>query len=204
MFHVKHQGWAEDLLSLGSVAAPKGLEGLAAFEEALRLRAIPRGYVAAGDVEKLWERHILDSLRALPEIPPEARVVDLGSGAGLPGLPLAIVLPDRPFTLIEMRRGRAAFLESVVDDLGLRNARVLLGKVETADGPFDVCLARAFSGPTGSWIAAEPLLSEAGRLVYWAGAGLDEDELDGSVPSWRLSTPSGLAQSGPLVIMGRQ
>lgn len=204
MFHVKHQGWAEDLLSLGSIATHQGLEGLAAFEEALRLRAVPRGYVAAGDVDKLWERHILDSLRALPEIPPKARIADLGSGAGLPGLPLAIVLPDHSFTLIEVRRGRAAFLESVIDDLGLRNAKVLLGKVETAEGPFDSCLARAFLGPAGSWIAAEPLLSEAGQLVYWAGMGFDEDELGGAVPSWRLSTPSGLAQSGPLVIMGRQ
>ena len=85
----------------------------------------------------------------LPEIPPEARVADLGSGAGLPGLPLAIVLPDRSFTLIEMRRGRAAFLESVVDDLGLRNAKVLLGKVETAEGPFDVVPRARLLGPDG-------------------------------------------------------
>jgi 16S rRNA (guanine527-N7)-methyltransferase len=204
MFHVKHQGWAEDLRSLGYAGSPDTFESLMAFEAALRGRAIPRGYVAVGDAERLWDRHILDSLRALPEISPEARVADLGSGAGLPGIPLAIAKPDCSFTLIEMRRGRAAFLESVVDDLDLRNTNVLLGKIATSGGPFDVCLARAFSGPTASWIAAEPLLGATGQLVSWAGSGFDEDELAGSVPSWRLSTPSGLAEPGPLVIMGRQ
>jgi 16S rRNA G527 N7-methylase RsmG len=106
--------------------------------------------------------------------------------------------------LIEVRRGRAAFLESVVDDLGLGNVEVFLGKTSAVPGRFGVCLARAFASPAASWKAASPLLEDAGTLIYWGGTGFDEDELAGSVPSWRVSTPPGLAESGPLVIMGRQ
>ena len=201
---MKHEAWALDLRKLGSELDAERLDRLAAYEEALRERAVPRGFVSAGDADRLWERHIRDSLRALTELPREARIADLGSGAGLPGLPLAIAAPSCSFSLIEVRRGRAAFLESVVDGLGLRNVDVFLGKTTSIPGRFDVCLARAFASPVGSWRSAAPMLEDAGSLIYWAGSGFKEDELVGSVPSWRVSTPSGLAESGPLVIMGRQ
>ena len=204
MFHVKHEAWAQDLRRLGSELDADRLGGLAAYEEALRERAVPRGFVSAGDADRLWERHIRDSLRALPELPQEARIADLGSGAGLPGIPLAIAAPSCSFSLIELRRGRAAFLESVVDGLGLPNVDVFLGKTTSVQERFDMCLARAFASPVATWTAASPILEDAGKLIYWAGVGFKADELAGSVPSWRVSTPSGLAESGPLVIMGRQ
>jgi 16S rRNA (guanine527-N7)-methyltransferase len=204
MFHVKHEARALDLRELGFELDADPLDGLAAYEVILRERAVPRGFVSAGDIDRLWERHIRDSLRALPELPRGARIADLGSGAGLPGVPLAIAAPSCSFSLIEVRRGRAAFLELVVDALGLGNVEVLLGKTSAVSGRFDVCLARAFASPIPSWTAASPLLEETGRLIYWAGAGFDEAKLAGSVPSWRVSTPVGLAESGPLVIMGRQ
>jgi len=204
MFHVKHQGWAGELQRLGIDIEPARFDALAAYEVALRDRAVPRGFVSAGDADRLWERHIRDSIRAVPDIPEGSRVADLGSGAGLPGLPLAIALPLCPFTLVELRRGRVAFLEAVLDDLILGNVQVFLGRTDRVHGRFDVCLARAFASPTASWTAAAPLLEEAGRLIYWAGAGFDGKELDDLGLSWRVSTPSGLAESGPLVIMGRQ
>lgn len=204
MFHVKHQGWAEELQRLGPDIGPARLNALATYEEALRDRAVPRGFVSAGDADRLWERHIRDSLRAIREIPPGSRIADLGSGAGLPGLPLAIALPSCSFILVELRRGRVAFLEAVLDDLSLGNVDVFLGKTDRVQGRFDVCLARAFASPEGSWTAAAPLLEEGGRLIYWAGAGFDGAELDDLGLSWRVSTPSGLAEPGPLVIMGRQ
>jgi len=204
MFHVKHEAWALDLRKLGSELDADRLDHLSAFEVILREQAVPRGFVSAGDADRLWERHIRDSLRALPELPSKARIADLGSGAGLPGVPLAIAAPFCSFSLIEMRRGRVAFLESVVDDLELGNVEVFLGKTSAVSGRFNVCLARAFASPIASWRAVSPMLEDAGILIYWAGAGFDEDELAGSVPSWRVSTPTGLAESGPLVIMGRQ
>jgi len=204
MFHVKHQAWADALEHLGIDIPLTGLETLAAYETALRERAVPRGFVSEGDADRLWERHIRDSLRAVPEVSSEARVADLGSGAGLPGIPIAIAMPSASVTLVELRRGRVAFLESVVDDLGLANVQVFLGRTDRVEGRFDTCLARAFAGPAGCWAAADPLLQEDGRLVYWAGAGFEPTGLGELGISWRVSTPSGLAESGPLVIMGRQ
>lgn len=204
MFHVKHQAWAIELEDLGVEISPSGLDTLAAYEEAVRERAIPRGFVGEGDVGRLWERHIRDSLRAVPYLHSDSWVADLGSGAGLPGIPLSIAMPSCSFTLVELRRGRVAFLESVVDDLGLTNVQVFLGKADRVEGRFEVCLARAFADPAGSWTAADPLLQEGGRLIYWAGAGFEESGLGELGISWRVSTPSGLAESGPLVIMGRQ
>jgi 16S rRNA (guanine527-N7)-methyltransferase len=204
MFHVKHQAWDAELDALGIALDPERLELLETFLDMLLDRALPRGFVSPSDVDRLWERHIRDSLRAFSEIAPGSRVADLGSGAGLPGLPLAIASPGASFTLIELRRGRAAFLESVVDELGLPNAEVFFGKVADVPGSFDVCTARAFSSAGGSWTAAAPHLGEHGQLIYWAGSGFRTSDLDDLGVSWRVSTSSGLADSGPLVIMGRQ
>ena len=66
MFHVKHRVWAEELQQLGIDIEPPRLEALASYEEALRDSAIPRGFVSVGDSDRLWERHIRDSLRAIP------------------------------------------------------------------------------------------------------------------------------------------
>ena len=205
MFHVKHQAWRSDLHELGLELEDGQIEALVTFEELLQRRALPRGMVSAADAPKLWERHIRDGLRAAREIPPESRVADLGSGAGLPGLTLAIAVPGSSFLLVEVRRGRVAFLESVSDDLGLQNVRIFLGSVEDAEkAAFDVCLARAFGTTKETWASAEPLLRPSGHLIYWAGERFTPMDLGDLPVKWRVSTPSGLAEPGPLVIMSRQ
>jgi 16S rRNA (guanine527-N7)-methyltransferase len=203
MFHVKHEAWTRDAQSLGLRLGPHQMEALKNYEELLRTVAIPRGLVAASDEDRLWRRHLLDGLRGVREVPDVASVLDLGSGAGIPGIPLAIALPNR-VTLSESRRGRVAFLEAVIDQLALTNVEVILGKAEQLGRRHDVCVARAFSSAVGTWRAAEPLLEPGGELIYWAGSGFDPDELAPLGVSWRLSTRSDLADSGPLVIMGRQ
>ena len=98
-----------------------------------------------------------------------------------------------------------AFLESVVDDLGLGNVQIFLGNTaDVVDADVDVCVARAFASPERTWTAAEPLLRAAGTLIYWAGEGFEADDLRDLPVKWRVSTPSGLAEPGPLVIMSRQ
>jgi len=201
---VKHGDWAVELRRQGSELQADQIEMLRGYLDALHARAIPRGFVGAGDAERLWERHIRDSLRALPEISPGSTIVDIGSGAGLPGIPLAIALPSSSVTLVEVRKGRVAFLEAVIDDLALPNVEVFLGRVTEVSATFSVSVARAFSSAAASWAAAQPLLEPGGRLIYWAGTGFQGAELDQEGVSWRVSTPLGLAESGPLVIMGRQ
>lgn len=187
-------------------------EPLRAFEELLLSRAIPMGLVSASDKEALWDRHIDDSLRAAEAFREEdRRCFDLGSGAGLPGIPLAIALPDRDLVLIDSRRRAVAFLELAVDRLGLENVQVLPDRIESVGAevaaggllPADVATARALAPIDRSWRLAAPLLRSGGRLVYFAGEGLTDPEVaarragaDGELlvlDSWT-----------PLVIMGRR
>lgn len=202
MFHVKHELWARDL---GASLEPPQKALLEAFSDLLLRRAVPRGYVAAGDRDRLWERHVLDGLRGAEAVKAgEGMVADLGSGAGIPGIPLAIAAPGRKFVLIEPRAGRVAFLESVVDDLRLPNVVVFHGKAGAATDRFGVCVARAFASAPGTWEVAEALLEDQGSLVYWAGSSFREQDLAGLARSVRVSIRSDLAELGPLVIMTRQ
>jgi 16S rRNA (guanine527-N7)-methyltransferase len=201
MFHVKHEAWVRDAEELGLSLSDKQVGQLATYLQLLQRIAVPRGMIAVSDRERLWERHLLDGLRGVPELPPGA-AADLGSGAGIPGIPLAIAAPATSVTLIEPRRARASFLEAVIDEAGLRNARVELAKAQDVAGQFQACVARAFGSPAATWDAAQPLLEAGGVVLYWAGATFELADLDDLGIKARLSTHSDLAPTGPLVIMG--
>jgi 16S rRNA (guanine527-N7)-methyltransferase len=198
VFHVKHEGWTPQELSGAQRAS------LVLYEELLLSQAVPRGIVAASDSGHLRARHILDSLRAMPHISGDAeRVVDLGSGAGLPGVPIAIVRPDLQVTLAESRQVRAAFLELAVERLQLPNVRVFPEPAEGLDARFDVCLARGFGNASRTWEVARVLLRPKGELLYWAGRTFTlEDAPSGT--SVRAVEEATLESGGPIVIMTRQ
>ncbi len=118
---------------------------------------VTRGLIGPREVPRLWERHVLNSAAVAEAVPEGARVVDVGSGAGLPGIPLALARPDLRMTLVEPMARRVEFLEEVVAGLGTP-WRVVRGRAEErsvvgAVGPVDVVTARA--------VAALP------RLVGW-------------------------------------
>lgn len=166
------------------------------------------GLIAAGDRDRLRQRHIDDSLRALGCIrQQDLQVVDLGSGAGLPGIPLAIAMPDRAFILVESRRRRAAFLELVVDDLGLANVSVLAARAEEMAVRADCCMARAFAPAASAWRVADRILVPGGRLIYFAGRRWDmasAGDLRRIVAvSAEICVPKLFTWQGPLVIMTR-
>jgi 16S rRNA (guanine527-N7)-methyltransferase len=98
--------------------------------------------IAASSVAELWERHILDGAQLLSLGERQGRWCDIGSGAGLPGLVIAI-LGGRPMTLIEPRRLRAEFLRQVIERLRLDRVTVADKKVQQVTGQFDVITARA-------------------------------------------------------------
>lgn len=149
--------------------SPSQLDLLRAYEAILHEQGLPLGVVSKGDRDRLWDRHILDSLRPVACIPTGATVADLGSGGGLPGIPLAILRPDVVCHLVEARSRRASFLEMVVEALPLPNVRVLPARVERADLTVEVCLARALAPPETVWELASALLTDRGMLLYWAG-----------------------------------
>lgn len=173
------------------------------FERMLVEKAVPMGLIADSDRERIWERHVLDSIAATIAFTPEDHdAADLGSGAGLPGIALAIELPGVRFVLAESRARRVGFLEYAVSELQLENVSVHHGRAETLPhGAFDVATARAFAPPLRSWAAAEPLLRPTGRLVYFSGRPFDAD-LGADPPAIR-ELPV-LDSSRSLVIMSRR
>jgi 16S rRNA (guanine527-N7)-methyltransferase len=201
MFHVKHEGW-DRAVDLGIELAPEAVSRLERYERLLLERAIPMGMIAPTDEPRLRERHIWDSMRAAPLLPSDGTACDLGSGAGLPGLVLAIARPDVRWVLVEVRRNRARFLEEAA--AGLENVVVHSRRLETFRERVNACTARAFAPASGSWEAADRVLVPDGFLIYWAGSSFDPyADLPQDV-SWRLFRSPALARSGPLVIMARQ
>lgn len=199
MFHVKHEGWPP---TAGVQLSPAQIALLDRYEHLLRTRGATLGLVSGADVDRIRERHVADGLRGARHLPgPCDTVVDLGSGNGVPGVPVAIARPDVSVVLAEVRRARAAFLELVVDELGLSNVRVHLGRAQTLDRRFDACLARAFAPADESWAVASELLLEGGVLLYWAGAGFDADRDTPDNVQIRIPEADPLAYGGPVVIM---
>jgi 16S rRNA (guanine527-N7)-methyltransferase len=190
--------------NIGVALDPSQASRLIRFEELLVERAIPLGVVSRSDANRIRERHILDSLRAAPVVEGSDVAADLGSGAGLPGLVVAITLPRLRMLLVERRPRRAALLELAVDELGVSNASVFAGRVAEAPDRVDVALARAFAPLDEAWAQARGILRPRGRLVYFAGAGTTIPAAPaGSVILDVLHTPV-LESSGALVIMTRQ
>ena len=195
---MKHEGWTVQDLSAGQLSA------LDDYEEMLRDLAIPRGMVASADRQQLRTRHILDSLRSVPYIDPDAgAVVDLGSGAGLPGIPVAIARPGLAITLTEPRQARAAFLELVIERLGLSDVRVFAGPAEDVGVAADVCLARGLGDVSRTWKTAQVSLLPTGDLIYWAGRTFRPDDVPEGLRIRAIGNAA-LESGGPIVIMTRQ
>src|SRR5215470_2263352 len=99
---------------------------------------VERGLIGPNEVPRLWERHLLNSAAVASLVPGPCSLVDLGSGAGLPGIVLALLLPDSDVVLLEPALRRTVFLEECVAELGLANARVLRTRAEEVAGELAV------------------------------------------------------------------
>ena len=178
-----------------------------AYEALLAEFGPPLGLISPADVSNLWERHIQDSLRGLGCLLGTDRLVlDVGSGAGLPGIPLALASPGRNFLLLEASHRRAGFLELAVERLGLSNTKVLVSRVEDADVEVDACLARAFAPPIEAWKACSRLLNGQGHVLYYAGRSWNPDiqaRLGQAGAATRICRVDEGAMQGPIVSMTR-
>jgi len=179
-------------------------DSLLEYTELLRSRAIPLGLIGQRDQGRILVRHVLDSLRGATAVVPTDRwAYDLGSGAGLPGIPVAIACPSLRVALVESRRTRAAFLELAVAELGLSNAEVRWGRVEEQADLVDVCFARAFAPLARTWGAARPLLVTGGRLVHFTGGSSRELRALAGAGSMELRSVPLLDSMGALAIITR-
>jgi 16S rRNA (guanine527-N7)-methyltransferase len=152
------------------------------FDGLLKALADASAPTSVHDRRQVETVHIADSLVGLevPAVGEAARIVDLGSGAGLPGLVLAIARPDAEVVLVESVGKKCAWLERTVSALGLENVRVACARAEELDEePFDVVTARALASLPVLCEYAAPLLREGGSLVAWKGAVDAREDADG-------------------------
>ncbi|WP_413320854.1 16S rRNA (guanine(527)-N(7))-methyltransferase RsmG [Agrococcus sp. 1P02AA] len=148
------------------------------FTASLAAQGETLGLIGPRELPQLWSRHILNSALLAPLL--HGRVGDVGSGAGLPGLVLAIARPDVDLTLIEPMERRTDWLQSEVDRMGLDNVTVLRARAEELPGsgllrPLDQVTARAVSALRTLIPLTAPLVRSGGQLVLLKGGRAEEE-----------------------------
>lgn len=164
---------------------------------------------AITEESQMVTHHLLDSLAVLPHLP-DGRVADVGTGAGLPGIPLALARPDQQFTLLDGNGKKTRFLVQVVGELGLQNVEVVNRRVEDyrPTSLFDVVISRAFASLPDMIDSSEHLLSADGVLLAMKGKypAAEISELPASfqlLNTMTLEIP-GLAGDRHLLMLGRR
>lgn len=176
MFHVKHYE-AEPPEAV--VIFGENIAQARAFTDTLAEFSDTLGLLGPRELPKIWTRHVINSALVAELLPPNSRVADIGSGAGLPGIPMAIARSDCHFTLIEPMERRSQWLSDQVDSLKLQNVTVLRARAEeVATGGFDLVTARAVAPLKKLVKLIRPLLGAAGSggqfAVIKGGKAADE------------------------------
>jgi 16S rRNA (guanine527-N7)-methyltransferase len=156
---------------------------------------------------KIVSHHLLDCLAVLPHLP-SGPIVDIGSGAGLPGIPIAIARPSEQVVLLESNHKRGAFLRQAVLELALTNTRIVIARAEEYRPvpPLSIAISRAFSDLAGFVEASRHLVSAGGLLMAMKGVYPHEEitqlPSDVTVDSVRELAVPGVGASRHLVMMG--
>ena len=188
----------ERVLTVASAELEQGIQKLglsiAADEQALLLQYLVLlekwnqvyNLTAIRDLAKMVSAHLLDSLAVVPFLQGHT-VLDAGSGAGLPGIPIALAEPGLEVTLLDSSHKRTAFLRQAVADLGLRNATVVCERVESWQSPrqFDVIVSRAFAD-LGEFVSlTQRLLAPGGVFLAMKGI-FPYEEIEHLPPGYRV------------------
>lgn len=170
-------------LQLDAALAPPLLDYLALLQRWNRAYNL----TAIRDPDEMVRKHLLDSLALHAHLDGIATLADLGTGAGLPGIPLALARPDLQVTLVESNGKKARFLREAVRTLGLRNAHVAESRIEAfaAPAPFDAITARALATLPQILVLGGHLLAPDGRLLAMKGS-MPHDEIAALPSAWRV------------------
>jgi 16S rRNA (guanine527-N7)-methyltransferase len=156
----------------------EALEQACRYEELLATDGVTRGLIGPRETERLWDRHLVNCAVVAELLPERGVLVDIGSGAGLPGIVLAMLRPSLEVVLLEPLLRRSVFLEECVAELGLTNATVLRARAEekvAAHIQADVATARAVA-PLDRLVGwAVPLLRPGGELLAIKGQSAEEE-----------------------------
>ena len=154
------------------------------YTEILAGAGVERGLLGPREVTRLWNRHILNSAVVGELLKPDEQIADIGSGAGLPGIPLALARPDARITLIEPLLRRSDFLREVIDELGIE-CRVIRGRAEDRSvreevGEMDAVVSRAVASLDKLTRWSAPLLRTGGRMLAIKGERAEDEVRDHS------------------------
>lgn len=151
-----------------------GFEQAERYAHLLATVGVERGLIGPREAPRLWERHLLNCAVVEEVLPRDAVVCDVGSGAGLPGLVLAICRPDLRVTVLDPLLRRTTFLQQAVADLGLTHCTVVRGRANELHGTvrFDVVTARALAPLARLLDWCMPLVAPGGSLVALKGASV--------------------------------
>src|SRR3972149_9796675 len=146
------------------------------FLELLEKRNRAYNLTAVRDPEQMVPRHLLDSLTVLPYLQ-GPRVLDIGTGAGLPGIPLALARPDLEFTLLDSNAKKTRFATQALHELGLKNVAVVQERVEKfhPETKFDTLIARAFASIPDMLAVSRHLCTTQGRFLVMKGVFPQEE-----------------------------
>jgi 16S rRNA (guanine527-N7)-methyltransferase len=147
------------------------------YAELLATEGVVRGLIGPREAPRLWDRHLVNCALLGELIPDGATVCDIGSGAGLPGLVLAVARADLSVTLVEPLLRRTTFLEEVADSLNLHNVEVVRGRADAVHGQrtFDVVTSRAVAPLERLLGWSMPLVSPTGALVAMKGSSVADE-----------------------------
>ena len=161
----------DGLRAMGAPAQPNGAAAMAAHLELVAKWNRVHNLTAVREAGQMVVLHVLDSLSLLPYLAGAKSLVDVGTGAGFPGIPLAIARPDLEVTLLDSSRKKCTFLEQAKTELGLANVTVACERVETwkPGRGFDVVVSRAFADLSDFVTQARHLVATGGRLLAMKG-----------------------------------
>jgi 16S rRNA (guanine527-N7)-methyltransferase len=146
-----------------------GIEAARKYTAALVRDGETLGLLGPREYPKVWTRHVLNSAVVAELVPAGVTVADVGSGAGLPGIPMAIAQPEAEFVLIEPMERRSDWLKLQVEELGLKNVRVLRARAEEVGEAFDVVTARALKALPQLLQMCVPMTKHGGQIIALKG-----------------------------------
>ena len=185
------------------VFASERLAIASGYADLLATDGVVRGLIGPREAPRLWDRHLVNCALLSDHLPESSSVGDVGSGAGLPGLVLAIARPDLQMTLVEPLLRRTTFLDEVVERLALTNVEVVRARAEELHGQrrFDVVTSRAVAPLARLLDWSMPLVAPGGALVAMKGSSV-RDEIEDAAPTlarWGCTDPEVLVLGEGLV-----
>jgi len=198
------------LQALQIEADAEQIDQLADYLELLNKWNKAYNLTAITDPAKMVAYHVLDSLSVLPYIPPQGHCLDVGTGAGLPGIPLAIMLPESRWVLLDSNGKKTRFVQQAIAQCKLKQVKVVQSRVEDyhAESSFDVIVSRAYSSLGNFMKTVEALWQADTRLITMKTALTDAELAAIDTSQYQLQTLNlqipGIAQKRSLVLVSRR